>query len=216
MAAFTEEDNRALDRIIESRRTVRRFKAESPPKGVIEKVLQAGLQAPYAQISVSREDFRRFVVISRESPVTAKAAALMKSRCQIVAQELSSKLEENSAQKLRGERYLGALRTSGEQGPPNLGKAPYFVVVAEQRGVPDVALHSLAHCLENMWLKATALDLAFQLLSLTERMDEDKEFCDLIGIPFGEYALDGCLIGYPDAAPSPPKRPGLSSVTKWL
>jgi nitroreductase len=217
MTSFTvEEQNQVLDRLIESRRTVRKFKTEAPPRPMVEKVLQAGLFAPYAQISVTREDFRRFVVIPRESEVTSRAASLMKRRGAASYEELGRRMQQDDFQRSRGERFLGALKMTSQQGPPNLGKAPYYIVVAEQRGVPDVAQLSLAHCLENMWLKATALGLAFQLLSITERMAEDKEFCELIGIPFGEYALDGCLLGYPDATPPPSKRPLLGEVTRWL
>jgi nitroreductase len=202
--------------VIESRRTIRKFKTESPPKAMVEEILQAGLFAPFAQISVNREDFRRFVVIPRESEITHRAAALMKRRAAAAFEELEKETKQAGPSQNRGERYLGALKMAREQGPPNLGKAPYYIVVAEQRGTPNVAQHSLAHCLENMWLKATALGLAFQLLSLTERMAEDKEFCELIGIPFGEFALDGCLVGYADASPTPNKRPQLNAVTRWL
>ncbi len=65
-------------------------------------------------------------------------------------------------------------------------------------------------------MKATALGLGFQLLSVTERMAEEKEFCDLIGIPFGEFALDGCLVGFPEEAAQPSKRPLLEEVTRWM
>jgi len=217
MTSFTtEEQNQMLDQLIESRRTVRKFKAESPPRPMVEKVLQAGLLAPYAQISVTREDFRRFVVIPRESEATARAASLMKRRSAALSMEQERRMRQDTFQKSRGERYLGMLRMTSQQGPPNLGKAPYYVIVAEQRGVPDVAQLSLAHCLQNMWLKATALGLSFQLFSITERMGEDEEFCELIGIPFGEYALNGCLIGYPDAPASPSKRSPLAEVARWL
>ena len=217
MTTFTtEEQNQVLDHVIESRRTIRKFKSESPPRTIIEKVLQAGLLAPFAQISVNREDFRKFFVIPRESEVTSKAANLIKRRSAFAHEELEELVQQDYIQRSRAERYLGALKMASQQGPPNLGKAPYYVVVAEQRGIPEVAQLSLAHCLENMWLKATALGLAFQLLSVTERMSEDKEFCDLIGVPFGEFALDGCLIGYPDVSPAPSKRSPLGDVTKWL
>jgi len=103
-----------------------------------------------------------------------------------------------------------------ERGPPNVGTAPYYVVIAEQRGFPPAEQLSLAHCLQNMWLKATALGLGMQLLSMTEQLDKNKEFCDLINIPVGQYALDGCLIGYPEMNPPAPKRPNLSQVTKWI
>ena len=67
-----------------------------------------------------------------------------------------------------------------------------------------------------MWLKAVALGLGLQLLSITQELEEDKEFCDLIKIPLSEFALDGCLIGYPDMIPSLPKRPILNQVTEWI
>ncbi len=217
MTSFTiEEQNQALDYIIESRRTIRKFKSESPPRAMVEKVLQAGLLAPFARISVDREDFRRFFVIPRESDVTSKAANLIKRRSAVAYEQLEKRVQQDPIQRSRAERYLGALKMASQEGPPNLGKAPYYVVVAEQRGIPEVAQLSLAHCLENMWLKATALGLAFQLLSVTERMSEDKEFCELIGVPFGEFALDGCLIGYPDVSPAPSRRSPLGDVTKWL
>jgi hypothetical protein len=55
-----------------------------------------------------------------------------------------------------------------------------------------------------------------QLLSITQQLDTDKEFCVLIKIPLGEFALDGCLIGYPDMKPSMPERPSLNQVTEWI
>jgi len=67
-----------------------------------------------------------------------------------------------------------------------------------------------------MWLKAAALGLGLQLLSITQELEEDKEFCDLIKIPMGEFALDGCLIGYPEMTPSIPKRPSLNQITEWI
>jgi nitroreductase len=212
----TEEHNLVLDQIIASRHTVRRFKDDMPPRPMIEKVLQAGLLAPYAQISVTREDFRRFVVIPRESEVTDRAASLIQRKAAAMYDEFEKKMTKDELLNGTGSRYIGVLKMAGQQGLPGLGKAPYYIVVAEQRGTPEAADRSIAHCLENMWLKATALGLGFQLLSITERMAEDKEFCELIGIPFGVYAMDGCLIGYPDSSPPLSKRPALGEITRWL
>ena len=100
-----------------------------------------------------------------------------------------------------------------------VGSEPATVAVeniAEQRGIPRVEQRSLAHCLQNMWLKASALGLGLQILSITAQLDNDKEFCDLIKIPIGEFALDGCLIGQPAMKPSLPKRPELSQIMQWL
>ncbi len=112
--------------------------------------------------------------------------------------------------------FLERLRQMGQYGMPNIGKAPYYIIVAEQRGIPPVEQLSLAHCLQNMWLKAAALGIGFQLLSITEQLDKDKEFCDLIKIPADEFALDGCLVGYPDMTPTLPKRPNLNQITQWI
>ncbi|MCG7844474.1 MAG: nitroreductase family protein, partial [Methanomassiliicoccales archaeon] len=186
-----EEQNQVLDRLIESRRTVRKFKNEIPPRSMIEEVLQAGLLAPYAQLTVTREDFRRFVVIPRESAVASRVASLIKRRGAALYDELEERMQQDDFYRVRGTPYLSRLNMVAQQGMPSIGKVPYYIVVAEQRGIPDVASLSLAHCLENMWLKATSLGLGFQLLSITERMAEDREFCELIGIPFEEYDLDG-------------------------
>ncbi len=112
--------------------------------------------------------------------------------------------------------FLERLKLMGEHGAPNIGKAPYFIVVAEQRGIPPVEHLSLAHCLQNMWIKASALGLGMQLLSITQQLDTDEEFCDLIKIPMGEFAIDSCLVGYSDMNPSIPKRPNLNRITEWI
>jgi nitroreductase len=211
-----EEQNRVLDHIIESRHTIRKFKDEAPPKEMIEKILRAGMLAPYTQIVTTREDFRRFVVIPKESEATAKAAALLRKRATALYGELKDKMQRDDFYKNNGLKYLGRLESVGPKGMPLLGNAPYYIVVADQKVVLDKSGLALAHCLQNMWLKATALGLGFQLLTLTEEMTDSREFSELIGIPFGEYVLDGCLVGYPDAPPVPSKRPPLDEMTRWI
>ena len=210
------ECNMMIDQVIESRRSIRKFKPEAPSKELIEQVLKAGLQAPYASVSVSRDDFRRFIVISRESKATAKVASILKSKAESWGKELELQMQHDEFTKKHAGPFLERLKLMGEHGLPNIGKAPYYIVVAEQRGIPPVEHLSLAHCLQNMWLKASALGLGLQLLSITQQLDTDIEFCNLIKIPVGEFAIDGCLIGYPDMKPSVPKRPDLAKVTEWI
>ena len=99
---------------------------------------------------------------------------------------------------------------------PGVGTAPYYIVVAEKKGFPPVEQQSLAHCLENMWLKATALELGFQLVSITSQMSGNAEFCRILGIPAGEWELAGCAVGYPKDELSPAIRPAVEDVTTWL
>jgi nitroreductase len=79
--------------------------------------------------------------------------------------------------------------------------------MSARKGIPPA--EALAHCLQNMWLKATALGLGFQLISGTGEMSGNKDLCELLGIPFGGFRLDGCLIGHPDRPPAPIDRPRL-------
>jgi nitroreductase len=85
-----------------------------------------------------------------------------------------------------------------------------------RKGFPPVEQQSLAHCLENMWLKATALELGFQLVSITSQMSGNAEFCNILGIPTGEWELMGCAVGYPADELSPSIRPPVEDVTRWL
>ena len=210
------ECNKIIDKVIASRRSIRKFKPETPPKELIEQILQAGLLAPYAYASISRDDFRRFIVIPRESKATAQVAEILKRKAASWSKQLEMQIQTSESAKRQAGPFLERLKQMGEHGMPNMGKVPYYIVVAEQKGIPPVEHLSLAHCLQNMWIKAAALNLGMQLLSITQQLDTDKEFCDLIKIPIGEYAIDGCLIGYPDIKPPTPKRPTLDKVTEWL
>ncbi len=210
------ECNVMIDQVIDSRRSIRKFKPETPPREVIEQILKAGLQAPYASASVTREDFRRFIVIPRESKATPQIASILKRKAQSWSKQMELQMQHDEFTKQHAGPFLERLKLMGEHGVPNIGKAPYYIVVAEQRGIPPVEHLSLAHCLQNMWLKAEALGLGLQLLSITQQLDTDIEFCNILKIPMGEFVIDGCLIGYPDMKPLIPKRPDLAKVTEWI
>ena len=68
VSPFTQQDNAILDRILESRRSVRSFAPDIPPKEDIMKIIRAGLLAPYAAQAVAGQDFRRFFVFREGSP----------------------------------------------------------------------------------------------------------------------------------------------------
>jgi len=64
-----------------------------------------------------------------------------------------------------------------------------------------------------MWLKATALGLGFQLVSITAQMADNVEFCRILGIQSGKWGLMGCATGYPVEKLSPSTRPPINDVT---
>jgi nitroreductase len=214
---FSEEANRVLDQIIEARRTIRAFGEEAPPKEAVEQLIKAGSLAPYAALAVAgRSEFRRFFVFERGTPVRNDAARLVQLRAQRRLEKMLQARVGAAAEANRDDAYLGRLKMIAENGHPSLAAAPYYIVVAEYQGFPPAGLQSLAHVLQNMWLKATALGLAFQLISVTESMAEDEAFVRLLELPFGEYVMDGCAVGYPGADPPLASRPDMSSGVKWL
>ena len=214
---FDENANRILDEIIEARRTIRAFAQETPSRASIEQLIKAGSLAPYAALAVAgRSDFRRFVIFERGTPARTEAARLVKL---VAGERLKRAQRALGGAPVEGDpkyAYLSRLKMIAEHGHPSLESAPYFIVAAECQGVPAAGLQSLAHALENMWLKATALGLAFQLISVTETMAENEAFVRLLGLPFGKYVTDGCAVGYPAADPPPAPRPDMSSGVRWL
>jgi len=211
--AIDVELNRQLDRVIENRRTIRSFSDEAPERDLVEQVLRAGMLAPYAAAAVgAEEDFRRFFVMEKGSKAKAAAAGMI--RQQVAATwEAISKQAADGAEVPPFAMRLKAVAEGGELG---FESAPYYVVVAELKGFPPVEHRSLAHVLENMWLKATALGLGLRLISATTQQEGNPEFCELLGVPPGKFGLDGCALGYPVKVPPPTARPELEDVTTWL
>jgi nitroreductase len=214
-----DQKNMFLDRILAERRSYRMFKPEFPPEDAIRRIIHAGLLAPFAAVAVgnSTDYFRRFFVMKIGSKSMNAVSPLVFEQVRAMAASLKKEMEKNhKIRKMAGSfaQRLDAIQKMGRV--PGIGTAPYYVVVAERKGYPPVELQSLAHCMENMWLKATALGLGFQLVSVTSEMSTSPEFCRILGISAGEWELMGCAIGYPHDELSPSIRPPVDDVTRWL
>ena len=214
-----DQKNMFLDRILAERRSYRIFKPELPPEDAIRCILHAGLLAPFAAAAVgnSTDYFRRFFVMRLGSQSMKAAAPLVMEQVGVMEEMLKKEMERNPSFRKMADsfaRRLDAIRKMGRV--PGIGTAPYYLIVAERKGYPPVELQSLSHCMQNMWLKATALDLGFQLVSITSQMSANPAFCKILGIPAGEWELMGCAIGYPQDELSPSIRPPVEDVTRWL
>lgn len=220
MCQFEKTANEALDDIIAARRTNRVFLPEVPPKDQISDIIKAGLAAPFAAAAiggVGSQYFRRFFVFTNESRSISIAGGQMMEKIIEMYNDLSEETRNNPEMTEKTRSFAGRLDMMKKMGfVGGVGNAPYFIVVAERKGYPPIEQQSLAHCLENMWLKATALNLGFQLVSLTAQMGSDPEFCRLIGVEPGVYELNGCAVGYPKEKLPPSARPPPADVTKWL
>ncbi len=215
----SDQKNRYLDQILAERRSYRMFTPEFPPEDAIKRILHAGLLAPFAAVAVgnSKEYFRRFFVMKQGSQSITAAIPLVMAEIHRMAEKLHEEMKNNIRLREQGIGFAQRLAMIKKRGiVPGIGTAPYYIVVAERKGYPPVELQSLAHCMENMWLKATALGLGFQIVSVTSSMSQNTEFCTLLGIPVGEWELMGCAIGYPQEHLSPSIRPPVEDVTHWL
>ena len=211
--------NVIFDQIVAERRSHRTFRPEIPPEDDIRRIIHAGLLAPYAAAAVgtSKDYFRRFFVFRAGTAPMETAARVAMATLDQFARGLEQEFERSP--ELRGKagmfvQRLDAIRKMGKV--PGIGTAPYYIVVAERRGFPPVEAQSLAHCLENMWLKATALCLGFQVVSITAQMGNNPEFLRVLGLAPGEWELMGCAVGYPKEELSPAIRPPVEDVTVWL
>ena len=219
MCIFDASSDLILDEVINARRTYRMFRQEPPPKDYINRIIQAGLAAPFAAAAVGEKEneyFRQFFIFPRESRGLVTAGALLMKKVQMMSEDLEKGLTHNAGLPSKAgpfSRRLEAIRKSGAV--PGVGTAPYYIVIAERKGFPPVEQQSLAHCLENMWLKATVLNLGFQLVSVTGQMGSVPEFCQLLGIPPDVYELNGCAIGYYHEQLPRSIRPPEGLVSHW-
>lgn len=214
-----DQKNAILDENLASRRTQRSFREEEPPEEEISRIIHAGLLAPYAALAVGKSNdyFRRFFVIRKGSQAMETILPLVMAKVEAGIAKLEPAMEHDAHLREQASGFIRRLRMFRDQGMVSgIGTAPYYIVIAERRGFPPVELQSLAHCLENMWLKATALGLGFQIVSITAEMADDPDFCKLLGISGGEWALMGCAVGYPQKELPPAVRPSIEDVTRWL
>lgn len=211
-----QDRNNAVDEVIAKRRSVRVFTSEIPPKELIEHILLAGLKAPYAALAVKEDIPYRFFRVICQGPGMIKAAGLIQEQARANLELLKSDMAKNAYLREHGGGFVARVEHLAEHGLPSLRDAPYFIVVAERKGIPPVEFESLAHCLQNMWLKATALGLGFQLLSVTKMLTESREFFDMIGLQLAAFAVNGCVIGYAQQPPAEKRLFALDQVTAWL
>jgi len=219
MCLCSPEENAVIDRVIGCRRSHRLFKPDVPDKEDIGRILHAGLLAPFAAAAVgsSKEYFRRFFVVRNGSEGIRALSPLVMAKVRAMESGLARGMEKDPVLKEKAAGFARRLAMITKVGiVPGIGTAPYYIVVAERRGFPQVEIQSLAHCMENMWLKATALGFGFQLVSVTSEMADDPEFCRILGIRPGEWALMGCAVGYALDELSPAIRPPVADVTTWV
>jgi len=203
-----------LDDILKARHTVREFSTLPPRKEDVEQIIRAGLIAPYASFpAAGKTDFRKVFVLPSISLTIRSVEEIIDDRMPKFAAKMENEVGTVPfVQRIKQLRsgVLAAL----------LNGAPYFVIAGERAGIPPIAAESLSYCMQTMWLKATSLKIGFRPVTIVAhlRLGDDDEFCQLLDIPSGEYALDSCALGYPadNYQPRQVSYPDFETNVRWL
>ncbi|WP_227823535.1 nitroreductase family protein [Clostridioides sp. ZZV14-6345] len=199
--------------LLRTRRSIRSFTKEVPSKELIEEIIETGRLAPYAILAVAKQtDFRHFFVISNNSLQIDKIKTIL---VDVIKTQISVN-EKKVKNNITLQSFITSLKMQVEKGVLGIGTAPYLIIVAERRGIPPIEQKSLSHVMQNMWLKSTALGLGFELVSVIGRLSDNKDFCDILGVPTGEYGFDACAIGFPTISVTKEGRAIPHPSIKWI
>ena len=190
--------NDTFDEIIRKRRSIRTFKSIVPSKEIIKEIIQAGAYAPYAALAITDiSQYRRFFVFTQNHGYLEKINIYIKAVAKSNLEKVKEEIKKEPALSEDAESYIRRLESFAMNGFIGINEMPCLIIVAEKRGLPSMERQSLAHVLENMWLKVSAMDLGMHLFSIIESLSNHEEFSKLLKLNHGEYTYTGCVVGYP-------------------
>jgi nicotinate-nucleotide--dimethylbenzimidazole phosphoribosyltransferase len=188
--AFSAGDRATLQRIMGSRRDIRRFRPDPIPETSLRRIVAAAHQAP----SVGHSQPWRFVVI--QDPTTRARAAVFADR---------ARMAQAACMDPEAARHLLDLDLEGIREAP-LG----LVVCCDRRATPegvlgratfqDADMWSCACAIENLWLAARAEGLGVGWVTLFD----PEELAELVRAPEGVATLGWLCLGWPDERPPEP------------
>jgi 5,6-dimethylbenzimidazole synthase len=191
MITFDADFRARLRELIVWRRDVRRFRAEPPPPGTVERLLELAALAP----SVGLSQPWRFVLVEE----TARRAAVREEflRCNAAALD-----------RYAGERakLYATLKLAG------LDEAPVHLAVFADRGtaqghglgrrtMPETAEYSVVMAIHTLWLAARAEGLGLGWVSILD----PAAMAPLLGVPAAWVFLGYFCLGYPQQEESTPE-----------
>lgn len=183
-----------LDKILEQRQSIRHFDITEVPEEKLEAVIEAGRLAPFAGlVQKDTDNFRHFFVIHRDSEIAEKIKAL----CEEGRKQQVIRIEADGLAKQYPEEAK-MLKNISQRPANDIFISPWLIIVAERGGLPQREHVCLGYVLENMWLKATEMDLAFRICSGISDIENTKALKEILGMDTDDtYAFDACNIGYP-------------------
>ena len=215
--AETKKVSKTFEQVIKTRRSVRNFTTEIPNIENVNEIIKSAIYAPYGSATgIALTKIRKIYVFKQNTENMKKAREIMHTQLKHNSRKLNIIISLLPFLKKKMKPFADRVKSISEKGVPSLKIAPYFIIIAEKKGFPAVEKQSIAHALENMWLTATSLGLGFQLISAVGTLSGNKEFLELLNLPKDQYAIEGCVIGYPVSNPTEIREFELSSYVTWL
>jgi nitroreductase len=206
-----------LDALFRSRRSIRRFRMEMPPRELIESLIDAAITAP----SASNKQPWRFLVVTNRERIDAMAAGVREAVDRI-ARAIDPAFEDSF-------RAYGDYFTRFENAP---------VVIATLYRPLTVLSHLTTACIEaadagrirtmecNSGLMGTAMAIENLLLAahaaglgasgMTGPLVAADLLRELLNVPPSWEIAALVPIGYPDETPAPTQRKPAEKVTQWI
>ena len=177
---------------IVTRHSTRKFKEEPVPQEVLDKVIEAGRQAP----SGKHKNQSRFIVI-RKKEVLQEIIALVQQ--EFAKMEVTPENDDN---------FGGAIRAAKKGGYVFMYNAPVLIVVANKRDYGN-KYADVSCAMQNMMLAANALDLGSCWINQLRWLQDNpvlRAYLQKLGMAEDEEVCASLSIGYPDTPDGLPGR----------
>ena len=177
---------------ISTRHSTRKFKEEPVPQEVLDKVIEAGRQAP----SGKHKNQSRFIVI-RKKEVLQELIALVQQ--EFAKMEVTPENDDN---------FGGAIRAAKKGGYAFMYNAPILIVVANKRDYGN-KYADVSCAMQNMMLAANALDLGSCWINQLRWLQDNpvlRAYLQKLGMAEDEEVCASLSIGYPDTPDGLPGR----------
>ncbi|WP_288848834.1 nitroreductase [Mitsuokella jalaludinii] len=177
---------------IATRHSTRKFKEELVPQEVLDKVIEAGRQAP----SGKHKNQSRFIVI-RKKEVLQELIALVQQ--EFAKMEVTPENDDN---------FGGAIRAAKKGGYAFMYNAPILIVVANKRDYGN-KYADVSCAMQNMMLAANALDLGSCWINQLRWLQDNpvlRAYLQKLGMAEDEEVCASLSIGYPDTPDGLPGR----------
>ena len=168
---------------IATRHSTRKFKEEPVPQEVLDKVIEAGRQAP----SGKHKNQSRFIVI-RKKEVLQELITLVQQ--EFAKMEVTPENDDN---------FGGAIRAAKKGGYVFMYNAPVLIVVANKRDYGN-KYADVSCAMQNMMLAANALDLGSCWINQLRWLQDNpvlRAYLQQLGMAEDEEVCASLSIGYP-------------------